>query len=79
MDNNTYNSLHDYLDAIMADKETECVEFKHGKGGFPTKGVKETYSSFANTEGGVIVIGIKEKDGNFYPEGLNEEKRYSGI
>lgn len=35
MDNITYNSLHDYLDAIMADKETECVEFKHGKGGFP--------------------------------------------
>ncbi len=76
MNNNIYDSLHDYLDAIMADKETECVEFKHGKGGFPTKGVKETYSSFANTEGGVIVIGIKEKDGNFYPEGLTEEKIY---
>lgn len=71
-----YKSLQDYLDALMFNKETECVEFKHGKGGFPGKGVKETYSSFANTEGGVIVVGIKEKDGKFYPEGLTEEKIY---
>lgn len=66
-------SLHDYLDALMADKETECVEFKHGKGGFPTKSFWESYSSFANTEGGVIIIGVKEKDGNFYTEGLSSE------
>ena len=71
-----YHSLQEYLDTLMADRETESVEFKHGKGGFPGKGVKETYSSFANTEGGVIVIGIKEKDGNFYPDGLSEEKVY---
>ncbi len=77
MDNNTtYESLHEYLDALMADKETECVEFKHGKGGFPVKGVKETYSSFANTEGGVIVVGVKEKNGNFYPEGLTKDIIY---
>lgn len=66
-------SFHNYLDTLTADKETEYVEFKHGKGGFPKTTFWETYSSFANTNGGVIIIGVKEKNGEFYPEGLSRE------
>ena len=69
-----YEDLHDYLEELIADKETEYVEFKHGKGGFPSNPFWESYSSFANTEGGVIVIGVKEKNGIFKPEGLTREQ-----
>lgn len=75
MDQNyKYNSFREYLDALIADKETECIEFKHAKGGFPHKELWESYSSFANTDGGVIILGVKEKNGNFYPEGLSREQ-----
>jgi predicted HTH transcriptional regulator len=30
----------------------------------------ETYSSYANTDGGAIVFGIKEKDVQFFLDGL---------
>ena len=81
MNSAQYNSLQDYLDQLMADKETSHMEFKHGKGGFPHKEFWPSYSSFANTDGGVIIIGIKEKDGNFYPEGLSSDiaDRYEKI
>lgn len=68
-----YNTIKEYLDHLIAGKETSCVEFKYGKGGFPHKEFWPTYSSFANTDGGVIIIGVKEKNGNFYPEGLSAE------
>lgn len=71
--NNNYTSFREYLDAFIAGKETKCVEFKHGKGGFPHKTFWESYSSFANTDEGVIIIGVKEKNGEFYTEGLTQE------
>lgn len=43
--------------------ELEC---KLAKGGLP-KDVWETYSSFANTKGGIILLGIEENNGSFYP------------
>ena len=70
---NRNNSFKDYLNQLMAGKETACVEFKYGKGGFPHKEFWPSYSSFANTDGGVIIIGVKEKSGHFYPEGLSAE------
>jgi predicted HTH transcriptional regulator len=66
----------DYLDALMDDKETETIEFKHAAKDFPVKAFWESYSSFANTDGGVIVLGVREKNGHFYPEGLTEEQMY---
>ena len=44
--NTTYKTFKEHLDHLMAGKETACVEFKYGKGGFPHKDFWPTYSSF---------------------------------
>lgn len=59
-----YNTMQIYVSELMRNRETAEVEFKSAKGGFP-KSFWETYSAFANTHGGTIVLGIKEKDGVF--------------
>lgn len=42
--------------------ETSKIEFKSAKGGFPEK-LYDSFSSFSNTEGGIILFGIDEKAG----------------
>ncbi len=68
-----YEDLQPALDKLLQDKESNEVEFKTAAGGFP-KSFWETYSSFANTNGGAIVFGVKEKDGEFSLDGLTEEQ-----
>ena len=46
----------------VAGTDLARVEVKAGVGGVP-KSIWETVSSFANTSGGVIVLGLNEKDG----------------
>ncbi len=52
--------------------ESNEVEFKSARGGLPAS-LWESYSAFANTNGGVIVLGVREKDGRFVPDGLSKE------
>ncbi len=54
-------------------QENAEVEFKSAKSGFP-KSFWETFSAFANTNGGIILLGVKEKNGHISIEGLNDEQ-----
>ena len=68
-----YEDLQPVIDKLLQDKESGEIEFKSAAGGFP-KSFWETYSSFANTDGGAIIFGIKEKDDQFFLDGLTEEQ-----
>lgn len=53
--------------------ESQLLEFKEAAGGLPSD-VWETYSAFANTEGGEIVLGVAEDraTGEFIPRGVSD-------
>lgn len=65
--------FNDYLDTLLSQTECDDIEFKSAAGGFPSS-FWETYSAFANTDGGTIVFGVKEADGKFSLNGLTEEQ-----
>ena len=51
-------------------KEDNCREVKKAEGGLPVA-LWESYSSFANSNGGVIILGVGERqDGTWYTTGL---------
>ena len=64
--------IRDRLDALMDKGEGAEVEFKSARGGIPAS-LWESYSAFANTDGGIIVLGIQEKNGTLALDGLTEE------
>lgn len=53
--------------------ESVDLEFKSSKGGL-SQSMWQTYSSFANTQGGVIYLGVKEKNHRFSVDGLTREQ-----
>ena len=75
------NSNHDisewdvteYINTIITHDESADLEFKTASGGFP-KSLWETYSAFANTNGGIIILGIRERNGHLQIEGLTPEQ-----
>ncbi len=67
------NDFNEYLDSLLARKECDDLEFKSAAGGFPGS-FWDTYSAFANSEGGTIVLGVQEKKGKFHIDNLTEEQ-----
>ena len=66
-------NLEDYLDSLLNSVECDDLEFKSAAGGFPGS-FWDTYSAFANSEGGVIVLGVIERKGKFYIDNLSDEQ-----
>ncbi|MCC8120142.1 MAG: putative DNA binding domain-containing protein, partial [Bacteroidales bacterium] len=66
-------NLREKIRAAIKRSEHQEIEFKSAKGGLP-ESFWETFSAFANTNGGIIVLGVKEKNGQFYPDGLTDEQ-----
>jgi ATP-dependent DNA helicase RecG len=59
------------LDALRLGEDHE-IEFKSARGGFP-RSLWESYTAFANTDGGVIVLGVQQRSGNrFEIQGLED-------
>lgn len=59
-----------FLDKAIKNGEDEHIEFKEAKNDFP-KDALETISAFANTDGGYLILGVKEiEDGKFEAVGV---------
>ena len=58
---------------MFPDSESDEIEYKSAEGGFPSDFWK-TYSAFANSKGGIVVLGIKERKSQFIIEGLPQDK-----
>lgn len=62
------------LESLKLGEDYE-LEFKSARGGVP-RSMWETYSAFANTDGGVIVLGVKQHGSNrFEIQGLEDAEK----
>lgn len=68
----TLNSLAD-IQLLRESIDVECklALGEHGQGALP-KDFWPTYSAFANTEGGVVLLGLRERQGTFVLEGIQD-------
>ena len=53
--------------------ENSEMEYKSAVGVFPKAEFWRSFSALANTNDGIIVLGVKEKDQKFTPDSLSEE------
>ena len=68
----TGRELERKIESLAFNEENAEIEYKSALGGIPAS-LWESYSAFANTNGGIIVLGIKEKDNKFQLDGLSKE------
>ncbi len=61
------------LQALKCGEEKDW-EFKSAKGGLPGS-MWETYSAMANTDGGIIVLGVDQRGNSFVATGLDDPDR----
>jgi predicted HTH transcriptional regulator len=72
------SSLDD-IKLLRESSEIECklAKGRDGKGEVP-KDMWESYSAFANTDGGYIILGLREKKGTFTIEGIENIHKVRG-
>ena len=64
---------------LIASGEGAAIEFKRARGGIPAD-FWLSYSAFANTDGGMVILGVAERNGKRVVEGLEDaEKAISDI
>lgn len=59
---------------LAAMSENAAVEFKRARGGVPAD-FWPSYSAFANTDGGTVILGVREKDDKREVEGLPDVEK----
>ncbi len=59
----------DLFSPLSSAAEGNDIEFKSARGGLPGS-FWETYSAMANTQGGTVVLGVAERDGQLVWEGV---------
>lgn len=67
------NTLYSLIDCELFPDENYELEYKSAQGGFPNE-LWKSYSAFANTNSGVIILGISEEKGITKIEGLTDEQ-----